>query len=132
MFEPDGFFIYEDTRPALERLRSAGWRQLVVSNHCPELPTLIERLGLASYFDHVYTSAAVGFDKPHPEIFRIALRSLRDPSRVWMVGDNPEHDIEGAAAVGIPGILIDRDGGPRDDAVRDLGAAVDRILSDAP
>lgn len=131
MFEPDGFVVYEDTRPALERLRSAGWHQAVVSNHYPELPMLVERLGLSPYFENVFTSAAVGYEKPHPEIFRIAVRALGEPSRVWMVGDNPQHDIEGAAAAGIPGILLDREGVAGGDAARDLFAVVDLILRDS-
>jgi putative hydrolase of the HAD superfamily len=131
MFEPDGFVVYEDTLPALERLRSSGWRQAVVSNHYPELPKVVERLGLAPYFDHVFTSAAVGYEKPHPEIFLAALRALGNPSQVWMVGDNREHDIEGAAAVGIPGILIDREGADEGEAARALVVVVDLILSDS-
>ena len=49
--------------------------------------------------------------KPHPSIFETALTALEvDPSEAVMVGDSYEDDIEGARAVGIRAILVDRDG----------------------
>ncbi|HVS84245.1 MAG TPA: HAD hydrolase-like protein, partial [Gaiellaceae bacterium] len=40
------------------------------------------------------------------EAFRLALRACGDPAEVWMVGDNPIADIEGAEAVGIRAIRV--------------------------
>ncbi|MFE2486978.1 HAD hydrolase-like protein [Streptomyces mirabilis] len=54
-----------------------------------------------------------------------AAGELRDPGRVWMVGDNPVADIAGAHAVGVPGILID----PSEDG---LQPAAQRILGRPP
>lgn len=99
---------------ALELLRDAGVGSVVVSNHGPELPALVAELGLVA--DAVITSAAVGVEKPHPRIFGLALERAGHPARVWMVGDNAIADIAGAAAVGIPGILIDGSTGPLDAA----------------
>lgn len=53
--------------------------------------------GLDSYFDYVVTSEEAGRDKPDGEPFKIALDKLKvDPERVWMIGDNPINDIQGA------------------------------------
>lgn len=40
--------------------------------------------------------------KPHPEIYRVALKHVGnpDPARVCCIGDSPEHDIAGGAAIG--------------------------------
>lgn len=54
-----------------------------------------------------------------------AVGELRDPGRVWMVGDNPVAEIAGAHAVGVPGILID----PSEDGLK---PAVQRILGRPP
>ena len=50
-----------------------------------------------------------GYLKPHPSIFEAALRLLdtRADESV-MVGDSYAHDIEGARAVGMRGVLVQR------------------------
>ena len=92
----------------------------------PELPELIRRLGLADLLDGVLTSATTGYEKPNPEMFRIALRQAGDPDGAWMVGDNPIADIAGAESVGIRGLLVRTaaDDGPG----RGLAWAVETIV----
>jgi putative hydrolase of the HAD superfamily len=109
-----GWRVFDDTRPALEDTAAAGWRNVILSNHVPELPELVATLGLADLVDAVFTSATIGYDKPHPEAFRHALRHSGDPERRWMIGDNPEADVRGAEALGIPAILIRTAGGEPD------------------
>jgi putative hydrolase of the HAD superfamily len=101
-----GWQLFVDTEPALRSLSAEGWRHLVLSNHVPELPELVDGLGLAPYLDGVLTSAAIGYEKPHPQAFRMALAACGDPAEAWMVGDNPHADVEGAEAVGLPAILV--------------------------
>jgi putative hydrolase of the HAD superfamily len=127
----DRWSVFADTCPALERLRRSGWRHAILSNHCPELPDLVDGLGLAGYFDVVLTSAAIGFEKPHPEAFAIALRELGDPETVWMVGDSVEADIAGARRAGIPGILVRR-AAPGVECAPDLAAAAELIEAEPP
>lgn len=102
----DGWTVYDDTLPTLQALQERGWRQVVVSNHVPELPELVRDLGLAPYFDVVLTSATVGYEKPHPAMYEAALKAAGVAERVWMVGDNYEADVRGAEAAGIPAILV--------------------------
>jgi putative hydrolase of the HAD superfamily len=122
----DRWSAFPDTEPALDRLRRNGWRQAILSNHCPELPDLVRGLGLWDYFDVVLTSAAIGFEKPHPEAYACALRELGHPQSVWMVGDGPEADIAGALRCGIPGVLVRRPA-PGFDYAPDLITAVEMI-----
>jgi putative hydrolase of the HAD superfamily len=124
--DPRHWTVFPDSRPALHDLRDAGYRNIVLSNHVPELPDLIRRLGLIELLDDVLTSAAVGFEKPHPEMFRLALRRAGDPEQAWMVGDNPRADIAGAQAVGIRGLLVRTADGSRPG--NDLDWAVRTIL----
>jgi len=105
-----GWQVFEDTLPALLRLSHAGWSHVILSNHVPELPDLVNGLGLAPHVERVITSACSSYEKPHPEAFRAALRICGNPGTVWMVGDNPIADIEGAEAVGLPAILVRRAG----------------------
>lgn len=100
------YSLYGDVVPALERVASSGWRQIVVSNHVPELDEILHGLGLTTFFAQVLSSARVGFEKPHPELFRRALQ-LAVPGRpVWMIGDSVVSDCLPARALGIRAILV--------------------------
>jgi putative hydrolase of the HAD superfamily len=120
--------LFDDTRAALRTTADAGWRNAVLSNHVPELATLVTALGLGDALEHVFSSASTGFEKPHPEAFRLALRSLGDPPQRWMVGDNPIADVAGAEALGIPAILVRTNASARHTA-KDAVAAAALIVS---
>lgn len=131
----DGAFswqIYDDAHSALDRLSAAGWRHAVLSNHVPELGALVEQLGLRRHFDHVHTSARIGYEKPHPQAFAIALRASGNPPVAWMIGDNPHADVEGAERAGLPGILVHREPMAVARQADTLTAAAELILSEAP
>jgi putative hydrolase of the HAD superfamily len=69
-----------------------------VSSQWPKM----ERAGLDAGFVAVVISEEVGFEKPHPEPFLSALRALDVAAEKSLyIGDNPGHDIAGAAAVGM-------------------------------
>lgn len=98
--------LFDDSRPALELTRSAGFRNVILSNHVPELPELVHDLGLDDLVERLFNSAAIGFEKPNPAAYRMVLDELARPSDVWMVGDQPRADVEGPEAAGIPAILV--------------------------
>jgi putative hydrolase of the HAD superfamily len=100
--DPAAWTVYADVAPALALL--GEYRHVIVSNHVPELPALVAALRLP--VDAVVTSAAVGWEKPHPRLYAAALDAAGHPDEVWMVGDNPVADVAGAEALGIPAILV--------------------------
>ena len=96
-----------DPPAALTRTHSAGYRNVIGSNHAPELPSLVRDLGLDPLIDTTITSATVGAEKPNPAFFRHALESTGDEvATSWTVGDNPAADIAGADAAGLRAVLI--------------------------
>jgi putative hydrolase of the HAD superfamily len=101
-----GWKVFPDTVPALSATAAAGWRNVILSNHVPELANLVTALGLDHHLDDVLTSALTGFEKPHPESYRLALRKHGNPTAAFMVGDNPIADVRGAEAIGLPAILV--------------------------
>ena len=125
-----GWRLFDDTIPALRSLQQAGWRTAVLSNHVPELPDLVEGLGLSGLVEQVFSSATIGYEKPHPEAFRHALRACGSPEQVWMVGDNPIADVVGAEAVGVPAVLV-RSQGQASRRVDGLNEAVAMIIAQA-
>jgi putative hydrolase of the HAD superfamily len=123
----DRWSVFPDVLPALERLSSEGWRHVILSNHCPELPDLVGALGLSRHFDAILTSALTGFEKPNPAAYSLALHAAGEPEKVWMVGDSAEADVAGAARCGIPGILVRRPA-PGMTYAPDLATAADMII----
>jgi putative hydrolase of the HAD superfamily len=79
----------------------------------------MESLKILVYFDSVTISSETGYAKPHPEIFKAAIRAAGAPAnRILFIGDNLADDVQAGAAVGLHTILIDRQGRyPSSDAV---------------
>jgi putative hydrolase of the HAD superfamily len=103
------FDAFPDARPALLRARRAGARVIVVSNWDVSLADVLERVGLAPLIDAVVTSAAVGAAKPAAAIFAHALALAGvSAAEALHVGDSLDEDVRGAAACGIPAMLLRR------------------------
>jgi len=103
------FELYDDALPALHELRSLGLKLGLLSNSARDLDEFVAHHGIA--VDAVLTSFAHGKTKPHDSIFRALLEKLAvRPDEAVMIGDTVEDDIEGALAVGMSALLIDRDG----------------------
>jgi putative hydrolase of the HAD superfamily len=100
--------LYDDTTATLAALAEMGWTHVILSNLVPELTDLIDGLGLSGYFARVFNSAITGYEKPHPEAYRIVLRAFPDATTRWMIGDSYHADVQGPAAVGIPAVLVHR------------------------
>lgn len=101
--------VFPDAPRVLDALRARGLTIGAVSNWVWSLPELLHSLELMAKFDFIAVSSRIGFEKPHPGIFRWALEQAGAPaSGVIHVGDHLDADVRGAEAVGISGVLIDR------------------------
>ena len=103
---PKNWRLYDDSRLTLTQLSAEGWTHLLLSNHVPELSALLRHLHINDCFAKVFNSAETGYEKPHPQAYRTVLEAIGNAERVWMIGDSPVADIAGAAAAGIPAILV--------------------------
>lgn len=110
--------VYEDVRPALEHL-SRILRMGLLTNGAPDVQR--EKLagaGIAGYFDQVVIAGDLGVGKPDPRIYEAILSRLGVAAReAIMIGNSLESDIQGAQAVGIKAIWLNRAGTPRDGTV---------------
>lgn len=104
-YRPEAWELIDGATDALELVRDAGYTNVILSNHGPELPSLVDALGLR--VNRTITSAAVGIEKPNPAIFRYAVAATEAGSDTWMIGDNPTADIRGAESAGIRAVLAD-------------------------
>jgi putative hydrolase of the HAD superfamily len=102
------FDLYDDALPALVGLRAHGLALGLISNGQRDLEEFAVHHALD--VDVAVGSKSHGRTKPHPSIFESALAALGvEPHETAMVGDSYADDIEGARALGITAILLDRD-----------------------
>ncbi|ARS91711.1 haloacid dehalogenase [Natrarchaeobaculum aegyptiacum] len=74
---------------------------------------MLERFGVREVFDSITTSEEVGRTKPDPAMFETALEKAdADPARSLMIGDRYDHDVKGAADVGMHGVAFGAEEGP--------------------
>ncbi len=95
---------------ALRVVGGAGWVPVVVSNGSTrQQEPRIRRTGLDRYVAAWVISEEVGISKPNPRIFAVAAERARMRLRGgWVIGDGPEADIGGAAAIGLPSVWLHR------------------------
>jgi putative hydrolase of the HAD superfamily len=110
----EGFMEYvridDNAKTALVELHGK-YKLGIVSNFAiPEcVDKLLEKHGLAKFFDVVVVSGAVNKRKPSPEIFEKALERLGvSAEHSVFVGDTVDADIGGARSAGIKAIYIER------------------------
>ncbi|MDI6854316.1 MAG: HAD family hydrolase [Deltaproteobacteria bacterium] len=127
------FGLFSDTIPALQEL-SRDFRLGIVSDAQwvfsePE----IRMLGLNSYFDTIVLSSRYFIRKPDPQIYAHALKAMwLPPSQALYVGNDPDADVPGPQALGMPVLIIDRTGQRRDlpvPVIKDLRAVLAFIRS---
>lgn len=118
------FTPYPDVEPALHDLRERGMKLVIASNWDCSLPEWLGPPGILELVDGVVTSAEVGAAKPSPRVFERALGIAGvEPGEALHVGDKVDNDLEGAAAAGIRGVLLQREGDPPPgvESIRSLG-----------
>jgi len=103
------FRLYDDALPTLKLLKGRGLKLGLISNVSEDILSIIKELGLEPYLDFQVISLEVGVDKPHPDIFRAALRKAGSTAEeTTYVGDQYDSDIVGARGIGIKAVLLDR------------------------
>jgi len=103
----ENFELYEDTLPVLDELRGYGLKIGLVSNSARDVHAFARHHALE--IDAGISSFHHGKTKPHASIFRAVLDLLGvQPGEAAMVGDTVEDDVEGAHAVGMRAVLVDR------------------------
>jgi HAD superfamily hydrolase (TIGR01662 family) len=105
----ENFELYDDVPDMLAALRAARLRIGLVSNSARDVHEFARHHGLD--VDAGISSFHHGRTKPHASIFRAVLDLLGvEPAEAAMVGDTIADDVEGARALGMHAILLDRDG----------------------
>ena len=96
----------------LARLRLEGRTIVAISDmyfdHA-QMETILRKLGIIEFIDHLYVSAEVQRTKQTGDLFRHVLHDLQIvPAQFVHIGDNLKSDVERAIEVGLTAVLVDQ------------------------
>lgn len=122
--------LFAEVRPALERL-AQRYTLASLSNGNAD----VRLIGLDDVLTFSLNAIDVGAAKPEPPMFELACRRLNAlPDQIVHVGDDPDHDVRGAAEAGFRTVWVNRNGrdwpgGSRADAEVGNLAELEAILA---
>lgn len=126
--------LYEEALGVLEQLAQHYTLGALTNGNAD-----IYKTDAAEYFDFAFLAQEIGAHKPHPDMFQAAMEhSGATAEQIVHVGDDPDHDIQGARDVGMHTVWVNTrgkewPGGKRADEevenLRHLPEAIHRIQS---
>ncbi len=106
----DPWILYDDAIETIVGVKKKGYKTGILSNWDHRLKNLIIDLDIDKYFDHIFISSYIGYEKPNRRIFEHALNiSGIKPEDAYHIGDSYREDILGALNVGIKPLFIRRE-----------------------
>lgn len=93
--------IIPDFRKFLFEVKNRGIKLGIISNWDSRLYNILKEYQILNYFDGIFLGCEVGYFKPHPKIFKRALKFFQvNPQESLMIGDSLEEDIIPAKTLG--------------------------------
>ena len=70
----------------------------------------MEKANILNYFNNIYISEKIGYNKPKIEFFEYVIKDIGDydKSKYIIIGDRIDSDIDGGNNFGIKTVLLDR------------------------
>ncbi|REG84352.1 haloacid dehalogenase type II [Marinomonas pollencensis] len=100
---------HDDIQPALQRLKSAGFRCVAFSNSSLNLiATQINNAGLSEVFDDILSVESTGSFKPDPKAYQFAAETLGLPLAELRLVATHDWDTHGALSAGMKAAYIAR------------------------
>lgn len=121
--------FFEGALEVLQQLKEQGYRLGALSNGNAD----IHRVGLGELMSFQLSADQAGVEKPHPDIFHQMLRQQKlRPEQVIHVGDNPDHDVQGARNAGVWSIWLNLQAqshqhSPADEQITELDQLPDAV-----
>ena len=104
---------HADIKPALIRLRSAGYRTVAFTNSSLNLVSAqIDNAGLTEYFDEIVSVEETGSFKPDPSVYEFVAKRTQRPIEDLRLVATHDWDTHGALSAGMQAAYIDRSGAP--------------------
>ena len=93
--------LSEAVKGTLLALRERGLK-LAIGSSSKNAPLILERIGLAGFFDAVSDGNNIQHSKPDPQVFLMAADMLKLPPEKCLVVEDADAGIEAAVRVGFP------------------------------
>lgn len=91
--------LSDEVRDTLNALRARGLK-LAIGSSSKNTPLILERIGLAGFFDAVSDGNNITRSKPDPQVFTMAAEMLRLPAEKCLVVEDALAGLQAAAAGG--------------------------------
>ncbi len=129
--EPTAWRAFDDTLPTLHSLSERGIQLAIASNFDERLHPICDGLPALGLFQKRFISSELGFRKPSPDFYRAIVSDLKaDAENILMVGDGLQNDVEGALAVKMNAVLVDRKIGRSSVVDQDVPYGIVRSLTE--
>jgi len=121
---------YQDGRQCLIKLKQAGLKIGIIANQPKASADRLKADNLLQYIDFLGISAVVGFEKPDPAFFKLAIKELALPAQeIIHIGNRIDTDVNPAKVLGMKTVWVRR-GEANPDPSKDDLAAADITVSD--
>ncbi len=99
--------LFPGTKKTLEYLKN-NYNLYIITNGFKEVQKIkMKTSGIDKYFEHVFISEDIGWQKPDIKVFNYAMKySGAKPEKSLMIGDDLQTDIEGAKNAGIDTVFF--------------------------
>ncbi|MDQ8764784.1 HAD family hydrolase [Streptococcus ruminantium] len=102
----EGVRLYPVVKEVLEKL-SSNYQLGIIANQSGGVRALLEDWGVLSYFQLIILSEEIGFTKPDPTIFKLALeKAATSADKTIYVGDRYDNDILPAKSLGMRAVRV--------------------------
>ncbi len=102
-------YPFDESESFLKRAKEEGYKIFIISNGSKSInPFRIEKSGLKGYFDEIYISEEVGYDKPDVRFFDPLLKKYPNKEDMVIIGDSLSSDIQAGINLGIPTIWYNK------------------------
>lgn len=89
--------LSDEVKETLDALRAQGIK-LAIGSSSKNAPLILERIGLAGYFDAISDGNNISHSKPHPEVFIKAAEYVSLPAQDCLVVEDAKAGLEAAIA----------------------------------
>ena len=121
---------YQDGKECLIKLKQSGLKIGIIANQPKAAADRLKQDNLFELIDFLGISAIVGFEKPDPAFFKLAIKELALPAdQIIHIGNRIDTDVNPAKALGMKTVWVRRGEANPDPSAADLAAA-DITVSD--
>ncbi len=109
----EGYYKTDGADDVLTYLKAKGYKLYATTNGFAFTQyNRIEKSGLGKYFDKVFVSEDVGFQKPEKEYFETCISKIpeKDKAKILVIGDSQSSDILGGINSGLDTCWFNMDG----------------------